>query len=242
MNQGWKDSYDGINFAGGRIAEAPIALCEVQGYVYAAYRARARIAPGATVTQETASLCDARAMKLRAAFNSQYFLEDRGYLAVGLDAEKRPIDSLTSNVGHCLWTGILDDDKAEQVAKRLLSSEMFTGWGIRTLASNMGSYNPVSYHNGSVWPHDKRDLRRRPHAVRIHRRGADDRCVDLRDVGAIDSRLPELFCGFARDEFAAPVGYPDIVLASGVVRGDAVQLATNPALLRTAISTIVGCT
>ncbi|MGB9113303.1 MAG: glycogen debranching N-terminal domain-containing protein [Acidimicrobiales bacterium] len=207
INQGWKDSYDGINFAGGRIAEAPIALCEVQGYVYAAYRARARIARSRG-DEDTASRCDARAMKLREAFNSRYFLEDRGYLAVGLDAEKRPIDSLTSNIGHCLWAGILDDDKAERVAKQLLSTEMFTGWGIRTLASNMGSYNPVSYHNGSVWPHDNAIC-----AAGLMRYGfveeAQTVALSIFEASALfDSRLPELFCGFAREEFAAPVGYP----------------------------------
>jgi glycogen debranching enzyme len=207
MNQGWKDSYDGINFAGGRIAEAPIALCEVQGYVYAAYRARARIAK-ARGDEKTAQRCDAVASALRKQFNARYFLEDRGYFAVGLDAEKRPIDSLTSNIGHCLWTGIVDDDKAEQVGKQLLSTEMFTGWGVRTLASNMGSYNPVSYHNGSVWPHDNAIC-----AAGLMRYGfveeAQTVALSMFESSALfDSRLPELFCGFAREEFAAPVGYP----------------------------------
>jgi glycogen debranching enzyme len=207
VNQGWKDSFDGINFAGGRIAEAPIALCEVQGYVYAAYRARARIAR-ARGDEATATRCGARANALRKAFNAEYFLEDRGYLAVGLDAEKRPIDSLTSNVGHCLWTGILDDDKAEQIAKQLLSTEMFSGWGIRTLASSMGSYNPVSYHNGSVWPHDNAIC-----AAGLMRYGfvteAQTVARSIFETSTLfDSRLPELFCGFGRDEFAAPVGYP----------------------------------
>lgn len=207
MNQGWKDSYDGINFAGGRIAEAPIALCEVQGYVYAAYRARGRIA-WARGDEATAKRCEKRANALRSVFNDRYFIEDRGYIAVGLDAEKRPIDSLTSNVGHCLWTGIVDDDKAERIVKQLMSTEMYSGWGIRTLASNMGAYNPVSYHNGSVWPHDNAIC-----AAGLMRYGfaAEAQAVALSmfETSALfDSRLPELFCGFGREEFAAPVGYP----------------------------------
>lgn len=207
MNQGWKDSFDGINFAGGRLAEAPIALCEVQGYVYAAYRARARIAR-ARADAPTAARCEARARELREAFNGRYFLEDRGYLAVGLDAEKRPIDSLTSNIGHCLWTGIVDDAKAERIAKQLVSGELFSGWGVRTLASNMGAFNPVSYHNGSVWPHDNAIC-----AAGLMRYGfvaeAQTVALSILETSAMfDSRLPELFCGFARDEFAAPVGYP----------------------------------
>ncbi|MGA8296197.1 MAG: glycogen debranching N-terminal domain-containing protein [Acidimicrobiales bacterium] len=207
INQGWKDSYDGINFAGGRIAEAPIALCEVQGYVYSAYRARARIAR-ARGDEATSQRCEASAIALREAFNERFFLEDRGYLAIGLDAEKRPIDALSSNIGHCLWTGIVDDDKAERLAKHMLSSEMFTGWGIRTLASNMGAYNPVSYHNGSVWPHDNAIG-----AAGLMRYGFEQEAQTIalamfETAVAFESRLPELFCGFGRDEFAVPVGYP----------------------------------
>lgn len=229
MNQGWKDSYDGINFANGRIAEAPIALCEVQGYVYAAYRARARIARSRG-DDDVAERCEARAKALRDQFNERFFLEDRGYLAVGLDGEKRPIDSLTSNVGHCLWTGIVDDAKAERIAKHLMSAEMFTGWGIRTLASNMGAYNPVSYHNGSVWPHDNAIC-----AAGLMRYGFEQQAETvalslLESATAFDARLPELFCGFGRDEFAAPVGYPTSCSPQ------AWAAATPFSLLRTLIS------
>ena len=152
-NQGWKDSWDGIRYADGRVAEAPIALCEVQAYTYGAYLARAHFAyeVGDAATFERFR---AKATELKAAFNRDFWLEEKGWFAIGLDADKRPIDSLTSNIGHCLWTGIVDEDKAAQVAAKLASPEMFTGWGVRTLASDSGGYNPISYHCGSVWPHD----------------------------------------------------------------------------------------
>ena len=152
-NQGWKDSWDGVRYADGRIAQAPIALCEVQAYVYGAYLARAYFAQEAGQS-ELFERYRAKAAALKAAFNRDFWLEDRQWFAIGVDRDKAPIDSLTSNMGHCLWTGIVEDDKAQAVARHLLSDEMFSGWGIRTLATSMGGYNPVSYHCGSVWPHD----------------------------------------------------------------------------------------
>ncbi len=207
LNQGWKDSFDGVSFASGRLAEPPIALCEVQGYVYAAYLARADIAAGlgdAAVARDFRE----RADRLKQAFNEQFWLEEAGYFALGLDREKRPIDSLTSNIGHCLWSGIVDASKAERVAHHLGGSEMFSGWGIRTLACSMKRYNPVSYHNGSVWPHDSAIC-----AAGLARYGFFDLAqrvtVGLFDAAAaFGGRLPELFCGFAREEFPSPVSYP----------------------------------
>ena len=152
-NQGWKDSWDGIRYGDGRVAEAPIALCEVQAYTYGAYLASAHFAfeVGDTATYDRFR---AKAAQLKAAFNRDFWLEDKGWFAVGLDADKRPIDSLTSNIGHCLWTGIVDEDKARRVAEALVSPAMFSGWGVRTLSKDSGGYNPISYHCGSVWPHD----------------------------------------------------------------------------------------
>src|SRR6202034_3797042 len=153
VDQGWKDYFDGITFASGQIAEAPIALAEVQGYVYAAYLARAHFARERGDAR-TARHWTEQARKLRRDFNRAFWLPDRGYFALGLDGDKRPIDALGSNMGHCLWTGIVDRDKAASVAQHLTSRPMFSGFGIRTLATGMGAYNPMSYHNGSVWPHD----------------------------------------------------------------------------------------
>jgi glycogen debranching enzyme len=206
-NQGWKDSPDAINFADGRIAEPPLALCEVQGYVYAAYRARAEIARRLG-DHETEKAFDLRAEQLKVAFNERYWLPDRGWFAVGLDRDKRPVDALTSNVGHCLWSGIVDDDKAEAVADHLLSPRMFTGWGIRTLASDMGAYNPISYHNGSVWPHDSALV-----AAGLMRYGLVEHAQRVAEAvlaaaACFDGQLPELFTGLDRADFPAPVSYP----------------------------------
>lgn len=206
-NQGWKDSFDGISFASGQLAEPPIALAEVQGYVYAAYLARAHFARGVG-DEDLAQYWAAKAADLKHAFNEAFWLPDRGYYALALDAAKRPVDALASNMGHCLWTGIVDEDKAAAVADHLLSPDMFTGFGVRTLAASMGAYNPMSYHNGSIWPHDNAIV-----AAGLMRYG----CVDAAQRVAtalfdaaerLGGQLPELFCGFDRSEFTDPVPYP----------------------------------
>jgi glycogen debranching enzyme len=206
-NQGWKDSWDAIRFADGTLARPPIALCEVQGYVYGAYLARAHFADELG-DASTAARYRVMAKALKTAFNRDFWLEDRGWYAMGLDADKRPIDALASNMGHCLWTGIVDKDKAPKVAARLLSPEMFSGWGIRTLGSNMAGYNPVSYHCGSVWPHDNAII-----AAGLTRYGFVDEAqrviLGLLDAAAhFGGRLPELFGGLGRDEVPFPVTYP----------------------------------
>jgi glycogen debranching enzyme len=207
VNQGWKDSWDGITFADGDIAQPPIALCEIQGYVYAAYLARALLAEDAG-DPATADHWRAKAAQLRRHFNERFWLPDRGWLALGLDRDKRPIDALASNLGHCLWTGILDPDHAATAADLLLSPEMFTGWGIRTLATTMGAYNPISYHNGSVWPHDSTLIA--AGLMRYGFTGHAQRVADaVLDAAAdFDGRLPELMSGFDRSEYPRPVPYP----------------------------------
>lgn len=207
VNQGWKDSWDGVNFADGRIAEPPIALCEVQGYVYAAYRARACLAD-ALGDVETRRHFQDQAADLKARFNERFWLPELGRYALGLDGDKKPIDAVASNIGHCLWTGIVDEDKARSVADSLLSPPMFSGWGVRTLSSDMGAYNPMSYHNGSVWPHDNALI-----AAGLMRYGFTEHAqritTALFDAAReFDGRLPELLCGFDRDEYPTPVPYP----------------------------------
>jgi glycogen debranching enzyme len=207
INQGWKDSFDSISFARGTLAEPPIALAEVQGYVYAAYLARAHFA-GEAGDLPGASHWAAKAAALKKRFNEAFWVADRGYFALALDGEKRPVDSLASNMGHCLWTGIVDEDKAESVANHLTSRELFSGYGIRTLATSMGAYNPMSYHNGSVWPHDTSIA-----AAGLMRYGFVKQAQRV-VAGLLDAakqqggRLPELFCGFDRHDFPAPVPYP----------------------------------
>ena len=207
VNQGWKDSFDAVNFATGTLAEGPIVLAEVQGYVYAAYLARARLATQ-TGDPDIAEQWTARADALKRKFNRTFWLADRGYYAIALDGDKRPVDVLTSNIGHCLWAGIVDDDKAGPVARHLLSPQMFTGFGVRTLAASMGAYNPMSYHNGSVWPHDNAII-----GAGLMRYGYVSQAQQVIN-GMVDAsryfggRLPELFCGFDRAQFRAPSPIP----------------------------------
>ena len=206
-NQGWKDSFDGITFDSGKIAEPPIALAEVQGYVYAAYLTRAEFARERG-DSDTARHWLSKASRLARAFNRAFWLPDRGYFALGLDGDKRPIDALGSNMGHCLWTGIVDRDKAESVADHLVSRPMFSGFGVRTLASTASAYNPMSYHNGSIWPHDSAIC-----AAGLMRYGFVPEAQQvasgiLQAAVRFGGRLPELFCGFDRSDFTAPVAYP----------------------------------
>ncbi len=206
-NQGWKDSWDGVRAADGELGKGPIALCEVQGYTYAAYVARAHFAHEAG-DEATAATYKAKAAELKAAFNRDFWLDDRQWYAMALDGDNRPLDALSSNMGHCLWTGIVDQDKAAAVARHLMSPAMFTGWGIRTLADTMVGYNPISYHNGSVWPHDTAIA-----AAGLMRYGfveeAQRVAMGLIDTAmAVGGRLPELFGGLDRRELRVPLGYP----------------------------------
>jgi glycogen debranching enzyme len=206
-NQGWRTSADAVRFADGRIAEPPIALAEVQGYTYGAYLARAFFAAeqGDSVL---ASDLRAKAAELKVAFNRDFWIDERGYVAMGLDRDKRPIDALSSSMGHCLWTGILDAEKAELVARRLMSPELFSGWGVRTLATSNVGYNPISYHCGSVWPHDNALI-----AAGLMRYGyvreAQRVIMAVLDAAvAQGGRLPELFSGLDRIEVPMVVPFP----------------------------------
>ncbi|GAA4161311.1 glycogen debranching N-terminal domain-containing protein [Gryllotalpicola daejeonensis] len=207
LNQGWKDSFDAISFRNGALARAPIALAEVQGYCYAAFLAKADLDErfGDTASAQT---WRARAAELKARFHEAFWMPEQGYLALALDADKRQVDAIASNAGQCLWTGIVDEAVAAPVVERLLSPELFTGYGIRTLGTGNARYNPVSYHNGSVWPHDTALI-----AAGIARYGYAEQAGRVVD-GVLDAarsfggRLPELFCGFDRAEKPVPVPYP----------------------------------
>lgn len=210
-NQGWKDSFDAIAFADGTQARTPIALCEVQAYAYAAWQARANLAR-AFGDEQRAEHCRKRAAELRAAFTDRFWLPDRGWYALALDGAKAPVDALTSNPGHALWTGIVPDEHAERLVQQLSGPDMDTGYGLRTMSAKMGAYNPMSYHNGSVWPHDTAIVvagllryQHIPGAVELAHRLIDG----LLDAAtAFGGRLPELFCGFDRTRFSPPVPYP----------------------------------
>jgi glycogen debranching enzyme len=207
-NQGWKDSWDAIRFADGRLAEGPIALVEVQGYVYDAKLRVAELVEALGDSARAASLRNGAA-RLKETFNSAFWLPDRSYYALALDGNKRAVDSITSNPGHALWSGIVDERRAPAVAERLLSAELFSGWGIRTMSSRMKAYSPVSYHNGSVWPHDTALI-----AAGLARYGYRESARQLilalleASAGFERHRLPELFAGFERRPGDVPAAYP----------------------------------
>jgi glycogen debranching enzyme len=207
VNQGWKDSFDGLSFADGRLPEPPIALCEVQGYVYAAWLAGAELAE-AVGAHAVATSRRLHAEELRLQFNEQFWLPEHGAFAVALDGKKNRVDAITSNMGHCLWTGIADPHNAAGVAGWLASGDMFSGWGVRTLATTMARYNPLSYHNGSVWPHDTAiaidGLRRAGFIAEAHAITTGLLAASQAQLG----RLPELFAGLTPAEVDVPVAYP----------------------------------
>ncbi|HEX5823431.1 MAG TPA: glycogen debranching N-terminal domain-containing protein [Candidatus Limnocylindrales bacterium] len=208
LNQGWKDSSDAIRDRAGRGPTMPVALAEVQGYVFDAKR---RMAALATVRGENAlaQRLLAEAETLRGRFEEAFWVEDQRYYAMARDGDKRQLDAIGSNAGQCLWTGIASAERAREVADRLMGPGMFSGWGIRTYAEDQPGYNPIGYHTGSVWPHDTSLI-----AAGLRRYGFDEE--SNRVVGHVfqaaqhfpDYRLPELFCGFDRDQASMPVPYP----------------------------------
>lgn len=206
-NQGWKDSWDAIQFADGRLAEGPVALCEVQGYKYRALLDAGELFSAAG-EEADAELARQEAADLAGRFRRDFWVEEAGYPALALDGEKRQVDAVASNGGHLLWTGILAPEQEAAVARRLVSRELFSGWGLRTLATSNRGYKPVSYHVGSVWPHDTALA-----VAGLARAGFVDEALTLAR-GLLDSaphfayRLPELFSGFPREPFRFPVGYP----------------------------------
>jgi glycogen debranching enzyme len=207
-NQGWKDSFDSVVHSDGRLAEPPIALSEVQGYVYLAKMRMADVYT-ALGDERKAEWLRASAHELRKRFNEAFWMEDEKYFAGALDADKRQVRTIVSNPGHVLYCDLVDTEKAAQVAKRLLAPDMFSGWGIRTMSKAAAAYNPMSYHNGSVWPHDNALI-----AAGLKRYGyarSGNRVATALFDAAIHAdylRLPELFCGFTRRTPNRPVSYP----------------------------------
>lgn len=207
LNQGWKDSLDSMSFSSGELAEAPIALAEVQGYCFAAFEAAAQLSAAWGDEAAARSWTD-RAAELKRRFHEAFWMPELGFYAMALDRDKRPLDVVSSNIGHCLWTGIVDESVAGQVVDRLIAPDMFTGFGIRTLSSTAPRFNPASYHNGSVWPHDTTIAAAGMAAVGRRDAAALVTSGLLDALEAFGGRLPELFCGFARDDRPAPVPYP----------------------------------
>ena len=208
VHQGWKDSRDAVFHADGRSAEGPIALCEVQGYVFAAKRRAAQLAL-VLGHMEQSKLLLKEADKLRTQFERSFWCNDLSSYALALDGSKQPCRVKTSNAGHCLWTGIADYKHGMRTAKTLIGGDMFNGWGVRTVAASDLRYNPMAYHNGSVWPHDNA-LIAAGMAAYGFKQGALKILCGLFDASQFLElqRLPELFCGFSRRSGEGPTLYP----------------------------------
>jgi len=207
-NQCWKDSWDSIAFRDGTIAPLPRATCEIQGYAYDAKRRSARLAREVWDDRVLADRLDSQAADLKRRFNQEFWIDDRQFFALALDGEKRKVDSLSSNLGHLLWSGIVEDDKADAIAGHLMSDALFSGWGTRTMAEGEGSYNPIGYHVGTVWPHDTAFV-----ALGLarygYRQAASRLAMAIFDAASyFDYRLPETFAGYSRTETSYPVEFP----------------------------------
>jgi glycogen debranching enzyme len=207
-NQGWKDSRDGIVHEDGTIPVGPIALVEVQGYVYDAWKQVARVAR-ALAHGDVAGELEHKADVLKQKFNEDFWMPEAGYYAVALDGNKEQVRSITSNPGHGLWSRIIEHDRAGRVVRRLLAPDMSSGWGIRTLSAKNPAYDPIGYHTGTVWPHDNSLI---AHGMKLS--GFDDAANKVIGQLALSGaffpagRFPELFCGFSRDDVPVPVEYP----------------------------------
>jgi glycogen debranching enzyme len=211
IHQGWKDSHDSLHHADGRPARGTIALAEVQGYAFAAYRRLAEVVAAHGDGEWAATLRD-RARRIQERVEDAFWLEDEGFYAQALDGDKSPVAAISSNPGHLLFCGLPSPERGARAAERLAQPDMDSGWGVRTLSAAMPTYNPMSYHNGSVWPHDNSLI-----AAGMRAYGRPD--LALRIAAALFAvaetdplwRLPELYCGFHRAEGVAsdaPVPYP----------------------------------
>ncbi|HEY7002730.1 MAG TPA: glycogen debranching N-terminal domain-containing protein [Gaiellaceae bacterium] len=209
VNQSWKDSGDSQRFHDGRFADGPIAPCEVQGYVYDAKLRAAELAREVWRERELAERLEAEAAELQSRFDNAFWCEERGgFYALALDGRKQRVDSLTSNVGHLLWAGIVPPERSDAIVDQLMGDALWSGWGVRTMSSDDGAFNPLSYHNGTVWPHDNSLIawglaryERWPEAHRIARRM-------LNAAGHFANQLPEVFAGFSRSATPFPIAYP----------------------------------
>ena len=222
-NQGWKDSFDSVFHADGRIPKGPIALVEVQGYVFAAFRGLAALARRRGEYAE-AEHWENRAEEIRLAVERDFWIDDLGFYALAIDGEGEPCKVRTSNAGHLLYVGLPQPERGKMVADQLLSASFHSGWGMRTLADDAVFFNPMSYHNGSIWPHDTALC-----GVGLARYGERDSVVRLMS-GTFESavhfnmRLPELFCGFTRAPGEAPIAYPVACLPQAWSAGSSFML------------------
>jgi glycogen debranching enzyme len=208
VNQCWKDSWDSMQFADGRLARGPIATCEIQGYVYDAQRRSARLAREVWHDETFAERLAQRAEDLRMRFHRDFWMPERGCHALALDGDKQQVDSLTSNIGHLLWSGILDDSGATATAERLLDEQLYSGWGVRTLGAREVGYNPLGYHTGTVWPHDNSLVAAGLARYGHHEAAGAIASAILAAAPYFEYRLPEVFAGFPCALTSVPVAFP----------------------------------
>jgi glycogen debranching enzyme len=207
-NQCWKDSWNAIVHPDGRVASLPRACCEIQGYAYDARVRSARLAREVWQDPALADELEREAAQLKEQFDRDFWLPEQGFYALALDGEKRPVPTLSSNIGHLLWSGIVADARVEAVVAHLAGEHMFSGWGVRTVADGQPVYNPIEYHNGTVWPHDT-GLIAAGLARYGRRQDANRLAVALLEAASHFSfRLPEAFAGYSRAETLVPVEYP----------------------------------
>ncbi len=207
-NQSWKDSGVSQKFADGRLAQVPIAPVEVQGYVYDAKLRTAELAREVWRDRALAERLEREAAALKSAFDEAFWIESRGTYALALDADKRPVDSLCSNIGHLLWSGIVPDERIDVVVDRLMGDELWSGWGVRTMSFADAGFNPLEYHNGTVWPHDNSLIAA---GLARHGRWPETHRIAQRLLQAssyFDHQLPEVFAGFSRADTPFPIAYP----------------------------------
>ena len=207
-NQCWKDSWDSISYRNGRLAGFPRATCELQGSAYDAKLRGARLAREVWKDPEFAARLERQAAELKRRFNRDFWIEDDEYFALALDTDGKQVDALSSNIGHLLWSGIVDKSKAKAVARHLLGPHLYSGWGVRTLAEGEGRYNPIGYHVGTVWPFDNSFI-----AWGLRRYGFKEEAAQiasgiLEAADFFDGRLPEAFGGYERTLTRYPVQYP----------------------------------
>jgi glycogen debranching enzyme len=208
-NHCWKDSSDSILFADGRKAEPPIAVCEHQGYAYDARLRTARLLREVWNDDAEAERLERDAERLKSRFNKDFWSTSRRHYVLGLDGEKQQVDSMTSNVGHLLWSGIIEERRAAAMVRRLLREDMFSGWGVRSMSTDDAGYNPLRYHNGTVWPHDTAIVAEGMRRYGFHEEAAKLCRALLEAAEAFANQLPEVFAGFPRDDAGVPVEYPD---------------------------------
>jgi glycogen debranching enzyme len=208
-SQSWKDSWDSQRFADGTLAQTPIAPVEVQGYVFDAKRRCAELAREVWRDRELAERLDREAEDLAVRFDQAFWVDRRGgYYALALDRDKRQVDSMTSNIGHLLWSGIVPPERVDAVVDRLMGEPLWSGWGVRTMSADDAGYNPLSYHNGTVWPHDNSVI---AHGLARYGRWPEAQRIARRMIGAssyFEYELPEVFAGLPRAETPFPIAYP----------------------------------